>query len=73
MASSLPPKTHSDVASFLRTVRTVAWAFLGLRRRAGHDEDFQKVKPVHVIVVGILGGLALVLGLLGVVNIVLGT
>lgn len=72
MTSAVPSKTESGVMSFLRALRTVAWAFLGLRRSAAHQEDFQQVKPIHVIAVGILGALALVLGLLWVVNIVLG-
>lgn len=69
------PAKHSalsGVVAFLRTVRTVAWAFLGLRRSSGHQEDFQQVKPIHVIVVGILGALALVLTLLWIVDQVLG-
>ena len=57
---------------FLRTVRTVAWAFVGLRNRSAHQDDFKQVKPIHVIVVGVLGALALVLALLWVVNTVLG-
>ncbi len=71
MSAAMPPKTQSGVVAFLRTVRTVAWAFFGLRRSAGHEEDFQRVKPIHVIVVGILGALALVFGLVWVVNLVL--
>jgi hypothetical protein len=63
---------ESGVMLFLRSLRTVAWAFIGLRGRSGHQQDIQKVKPVHVIVVGVLGALALVLALLWIVNKVLG-
>jgi len=57
--------------SFWRTVRVVAWAFVGLRDRNGHKEDMAQVKPVHVIVVGVLGALFLVLVLVWLVNAVL--
>lgn len=57
--------------SFWRTVRVVAWAFVGLRNRSGHKQDMEQVKPVHVIVVGVLGALFLVLTLVWLVNIVL--
>lgn len=57
--------------SFWRTVRVVAWAFVGLRNRRGHAQDMGQVKPIHVIVMGVLGALFLVLVLLWLVNAVL--
>lgn len=71
-ADSAQQPQESRVMVFLRSLRTVAWAFIGLRGRSGHQQDIQKVKPVHVIVVGVLGALALVLGLLWIVDKVLG-
>jgi hypothetical protein len=44
---------------------------VGLRKRSGHQQDMAQVKPVHVIVVGVLGALFLVLTLIWVVNAVL--
>lgn len=72
MVEQVPSAGKGGLVAFLRTVRTVAWAFVGLRNRSAHHDDFQQVKPIHVIVVGILGALALVLALLWVVNTVLG-
>ena len=46
--------------SFLQTVKAVAWSFVGLRKRAGYEQDVQKLNPVHVIVVGLLGAAAFV-------------
>ncbi|MBV2181903.1 DUF2970 domain-containing protein [Castellaniella sp. MT123] len=56
--------------AFLRSVRTVAWAFLGLRKRSGHDDDLSRIGPAHLIVAGILGGVVFVLLLLLAVRLV---
>ncbi len=54
--------------SFLRTVRAVAWAFLGLRKASEYQQDLERINPLHLIVVGLLGFLVLVLGLVGIVH-----
>lgn len=41
--------------SLLQTMRTVAWSFLGIRRASGHEDDVQKLNPVHVVLGGLLG------------------
>ncbi|CAM5187067.1 hypothetical protein CDEF62S_05451 [Castellaniella defragrans] len=46
---------------FLRSIRTAAWAFLGVRKRAGHDDDLAHVRPGHIIAAGLLLGLVFVL------------
>ena len=43
--------------SFVQTAQAVAWSFFGVRRRAGLENDVQKLNPVHVIVAGIVGAL----------------
>ncbi len=52
-------------ASWLRSVKLVAWSFLGIRSRAGYQDDLAKVNPMHVVAVGLVGALLLVLGLIG--------
>ena len=42
-------------ASLLKTMRAVAWSFLGIRRSAGYEQDAQQLNPVHVIIGGIVG------------------
>ena len=42
-------------ASLMQTVRAVAWSFLGIRRSAGLEEDAQKLNPIHVVIVGVIG------------------
>jgi Protein of unknown function (DUF2970) len=55
-------------ASFMQTLRAVAWSFLGIRKRAGFEQDVQKLNPVHVVVAGILGAAIFVATLIVVVR-----
>jgi hypothetical protein len=59
--------------SFVQTVRAVAWSFLGIRKRAGYEQDVQKLNPVHVVVAGILGAALFVLALVAMVRWVVGS
>ncbi len=45
-----PPKP-----SIFRTVKAVAWAFVGLRGRGAFEEDVKHLSLIHIIVVGFLG------------------
>jgi hypothetical protein len=54
--------------SALRSIKLVAWSFLGIRSRSGYQEDLARVNPLHVVAVGIVGALLLVVGLVGLVN-----
>ncbi|HSV50855.1 MAG TPA: DUF2970 domain-containing protein [Burkholderiaceae bacterium] len=58
----------SPRGSFWRTVKTVAWSFIGIRKNSEYKEDLAKVNPFHVIVVGILGAALFVVGLILLVN-----
>jgi hypothetical protein len=55
-------------ASFEQTMRAVAWSFLGIRKRAGFEQDVQKLNPVHVVVAGVLGAAIFVAVLIVVVR-----
>jgi hypothetical protein len=54
--------------SFLRSVKMVAWSFLGIRKNSEYQQDLSKVNPLHVLVVGIGAALTLVAGLIILVN-----
>jgi hypothetical protein len=54
--------------SFLQTVKAVAWSVLGIRKRAGYEQDVQSLNPVHVIVAGIVAAALFVLSLVWLVN-----
>jgi len=55
-------------ASFWRSVKLVAWSFLGVRSKSGYQEDLARVNPLHVVAVGLVGVLLLVVGLVVLVN-----
>jgi hypothetical protein len=58
-------------ASFLQTMRAVAWSFFGVRKSADYERDVQQLNPVHVIIAGVIGALIFVGILIGVVSWVL--
>ena len=60
----------STVSNFLRSFKVVAWSFIGIRKQSEFHTDGNSVKPVHVIVVGLLLALLFVLGLIMVINLV---
>ena len=55
-------------SSLLRSVKLVAWSFLGIRSKSAYQEDFSKVNPLHVLAVALVGVLLLIAGLISVVN-----
>ena len=60
-------------ATFLQTLSAVLWSFFGVRKAKDYADDMQRLNPVHVIVVGVLVAAAFVLGLLVIVNLVVGS
>jgi Protein of unknown function (DUF2970) len=63
----------SRPASFLQTMQAVAWSFLGIRKRAGFEQDVEKLNPVHVVIGGVLGAAIFIAVLLAVVSWVVGS
>lgn len=59
--------------SFLRSIKLVAWSFLGIRSKSAYQEDLSKVNPIHVLVVALVGVLLLIAGLISLVNWVVAT
>ncbi|MEO7727169.1 MAG: DUF2970 domain-containing protein [Burkholderiales bacterium] len=58
-------------ATPLQVIKAVFWSFLGIRRRAEYEKDAVTLKPVQVIVAGIIGAILLVLSLLTLVHFIL--
>ena len=48
----------------LDVAKAVFWSFLGIRKRAAHEKDAVTIKPVQVIVAGIIGAVIFVLSLI---------
>jgi hypothetical protein len=59
--------------SFLQTVKAVGWSFVGLRKRAGYEQDVSKLNPVHVIAAGLFGALIFIVALVLTVRWVIGS
>jgi len=53
---------------FLRSLKLVAWSFLGIRSRQGYQEDLAQVNPLHVVLIAIAAVLVLVVTLIGLVQ-----
>ena len=67
----MKPKTApspAPQASIGRTVRAVAWSFLGVRKKSGLQDDMAQLNPLHLIAVGVVAAIVFVLGLIALVN-----
>ena len=56
------------MSSFGRSLRMVAWSFLGIRKSSESHEESARVNPVHVVVSGIFAAVIFVIGLVLLVN-----
>jgi hypothetical protein len=54
----------------LDVAKAVFWSFLGIRKRAAHEKDFVTLKPLQVIVAGIIGAAILVLSIVTLVRFI---
>jgi hypothetical protein len=57
-------------AGLLDVASAVFWSFLGIRKRAAHEKDAVTIKPVQVIIAGIIGALIFVLSLVALVRFI---
>ena len=54
--------------SILRTVKTVLWSFIGIRKKSGFEEDLGKANPFAIIAVALVAVIVFVVGLIALVN-----
>ena len=59
-------------AGFLRVLAAVFSSFLGIRKKAAGERDMVTIKPLHVIVAGVLGAAILVAVLVALVSVITG-
>ncbi len=64
--------TVAHKGSFARTIKAVAWSFVGIRKNSEYQDDLRKLNPFHVVLVGIGAAMLLVVGLIVLVNVVAG-
>ena len=55
-----------------QVAKAVFWSFLGIRRRAQHEQDVGKLKPYQVIVAGIIGAVIFVVTIATIARYVVG-
>lgn len=59
-------------ASPLQLAKAVFWSFLGIRKRRDHEADNVVLKPLQVIIAGLIGAAVFVSGLILLVRFVIG-
>jgi hypothetical protein len=47
-------RPHARRGSLVRTFKSVAWAFLGVRGRGAHEADIANLNPLHLIIVAVV-------------------
>jgi hypothetical protein len=57
-------------ASFLDVLKTIAFGALGVRRRADHEQETARIKPLHIIIAGIIAAALFILTLITIVRMV---
>jgi hypothetical protein len=58
-------------ASFGATMKAVFWSFFGVRKKSDYENDAAQLNPLHVVIAGVIGALALIVTLIVIVKIVL--
>lgn len=53
-----------NAPSFLRSVKTVAWSFLGIRKKSEFQDDLALVNPLHIMLVAVGAVLVFVVSLM---------
>jgi hypothetical protein len=69
----MPAMVHDASAgsrpgSLVRTVKAVAWAFLGIRKNSEGQSDVGTLSPLHLIAVALVGVALFVGGLIALVH-----
>ena len=60
----------SRKTSLIRSVKAVAWSFLGIRKSSEFQEDIDKITPLHVLGVGLVAVFLFVFSLIVLVKLV---
>jgi Protein of unknown function (DUF2970) len=66
--SPIEKKQVVQKSSLWRSIKMVAWSFLGIRKKSESMEDVTQVNPFHIIAVGIAGAIIFVISLIVLVN-----
>ncbi|HXD40622.1 MAG TPA: DUF2970 domain-containing protein [Ramlibacter sp.] len=66
--SANTPSAPARRGSVLRTIKAVAWSFVGIRKNSEYQEDLGKVNPFHIIATALVGVALFVAALIALVN-----
>jgi hypothetical protein len=58
-------------ASLLQVASAVFWSFFGVRKGRHMLQDMESIKPLHVVIVGVVAGALFVLALLAIVRVII--
>ena len=70
-AESPAPSMEPKAATLLQVAGAVFWSFFGVRKGKAMQQDAVTIKPLQVIVVGVVLAALIVLSLLALVRVVL--
>ena len=59
---------ESAPSSLARSLKAVAWSFLGIRKNSDYQQDLASVNPIHIVVVAVGGVFIFVVSLMFFVN-----
>ena len=63
-------KVTQRKASFLATMKTVLWSFVGIRNGRDHQHDTEQLNPVHIVIAAVIGVLIFIAILVTIVKTV---
>jgi hypothetical protein len=71
----LPPSPQQQAgadreAGFIQVIGAVFWSFFGVRRKAAGERDMVTIKPLHVVVAGLLGAAIFIFVLIALVTVI---
>jgi hypothetical protein len=66
-------ETTPRKGSLLHAFRAVAWSFFGIRKGSEYEKDVTQLKPVHVVVAGVVAAALFVLAIVLLVKWVVGS
>lgn len=54
--------------SFGATIKAILWAFLGIRKKSGYEQDTAQLNPVYLIIAGLIAAVIFIVTLLLIVK-----
>jgi len=62
----------SEKASVLQVAEAIFFSFIGIRKKTDLENDAAKIKPIQIIIGGLVGGVIFIFSVLTVVKLVTG-